>query len=651
MTFLYPQILWALTALSIPVIIHFFSFRKVKVIRFSAVQFLRQVDETTKNKRRIKHWLILLCRLLFLTFLILAFAQPGMKNETSGAARSIIYIDNSLSMSNEVANGQSALDEAVEYALGIVNSSPFETQYQLVTNNDYNIRDSWISAKGLKEKLTELTYSSEVFPPDKLIRQFKEYKNSSELFIISDFQLTQFSPLDELMNETDRLRLIPVRFNSTSNAFVDSVYLSSPFVFQDQQNTLIVSLRNTGDRELSDIQVKLINNDQLLGTSTVSITPNSTETVEFDIAISSLTNPKLEIQLVDFPVVFDNDFFVVLSDYKKPVISYLFTSEVRDRYIERVYANDELFDFQKMGIENPDYTRIESSDLVILEGIDELPNWATEMNTTYDLVIIPALDFRSRFLKTLPYDSEIQKLRINDINSPYFKNIFENTSQERLDLPGASIVHNLENPGIALLSNAFGVPYLSLLREEKSLYFFGSPLNQDYTNFPTHSLFVPVLYKIAQLSNQVESPLYFSLDDASISVKLKGFSPQENVVLAGESQEYIPNYLVRQDKLTLEVPPENMNGGFYYIKQDKDTLQSIALNVEKEESDLRQYDVDDLQGMVLSGKDIKVLDVTSPIILESSIKEGYQGTRLWKYALAIALFFILLEVLFIRLLK
>ena len=76
MTFLYPSFLWALTALSIPIIIHLFNFRRTTKVFFSNTRFLRQIKEVTTAKRKLKHYLILASRLLFLLFLVLAFAQP-----------------------------------------------------------------------------------------------------------------------------------------------------------------------------------------------------------------------------------------------------------------------------------------------------------------------------------------------------------------------------------------------------------------------------------------------------------------------------------------------------------------------------------------------------------------------------------------------
>src|SRR5690349_7787683 len=101
MSFLYPTFLWALAALSIPIIIHLFNFRKTTRIYFSNTRFLKQVKEATTAKRRIKHYLILLSRLLALAFLVFAFAQPVIpaREKLTGNKNIVLYLDNSLSMS------------------------------------------------------------------------------------------------------------------------------------------------------------------------------------------------------------------------------------------------------------------------------------------------------------------------------------------------------------------------------------------------------------------------------------------------------------------------------------------------------------------------------------------------------------------------
>src|SRR5688500_19399098 len=52
MQFLYPSFLWALTALSIPIILHLFYFRRYKKVYFSNLRFLREVKEETSARNR-----------------------------------------------------------------------------------------------------------------------------------------------------------------------------------------------------------------------------------------------------------------------------------------------------------------------------------------------------------------------------------------------------------------------------------------------------------------------------------------------------------------------------------------------------------------------------------------------------------------------
>src|SRR3954467_10394129 len=99
MVFLQPLFLWALAAVSVPVIIHLFNFRRFKKIYFTNVRFLQEIKQDTRSRSRLKHLLILIARLLALAFLVFAFAQPFIplsksSNVTTGTKHVSIYIDN-----------------------------------------------------------------------------------------------------------------------------------------------------------------------------------------------------------------------------------------------------------------------------------------------------------------------------------------------------------------------------------------------------------------------------------------------------------------------------------------------------------------------------------------------------------------------------
>ena len=90
MKFAHPEILWALLALAIPILVHLFNFRKFRRVQFSNVAFLKEVQQETKSKSKLKHLLILASRLLAILFIVFAFAQPFIPLDdqtTAGAQR------------------------------------------------------------------------------------------------------------------------------------------------------------------------------------------------------------------------------------------------------------------------------------------------------------------------------------------------------------------------------------------------------------------------------------------------------------------------------------------------------------------------------------------------------------------------------------
>src|ERR1035437_7143569 len=122
MKFLYPQFLFALFAIAIPIIIHLFNFRRFKTIYFSNTRFLKQVKIETQSKSQLRHLLVLLSRILAIACLVFAFSQPYLKSKTN-ATESVekavsIFVDNSFSMEAQGGEG-TLLDEAKKKATEI----------------------------------------------------------------------------------------------------------------------------------------------------------------------------------------------------------------------------------------------------------------------------------------------------------------------------------------------------------------------------------------------------------------------------------------------------------------------------------------------------------------------------------------------------
>jgi hypothetical protein len=102
-TFLFGSALLALPLVGLPVLLHLLFRRKSPVMLFSTIRFIKASIQRTAARKRVQRWTLLACRALALLLLILVAAQPA-KMLASGwnhAGRSLdaaIVIDTSYSM-------------------------------------------------------------------------------------------------------------------------------------------------------------------------------------------------------------------------------------------------------------------------------------------------------------------------------------------------------------------------------------------------------------------------------------------------------------------------------------------------------------------------------------------------------------------------
>ena len=108
MHFKHPEILYFLFLLVIPILVHLFQLRRFKKEYFTNVRFLASLSIQTRKSSKLKKWLLLACRLLLLTFLIIAFAQPFFESKDLKNASNEMYIilDNSFSMQAKGKKGE-----------------------------------------------------------------------------------------------------------------------------------------------------------------------------------------------------------------------------------------------------------------------------------------------------------------------------------------------------------------------------------------------------------------------------------------------------------------------------------------------------------------------------------------------------------------
>lgn len=666
MTFLYPSFLWALTALSIPILIHLFNFRRTKKVYFSNTRFLKQVKEVTTAKRRLKHYLILASRMLFIFFLVSAFAQPLIPaQEQLGNDRAVVlYVDNSQSMSAQLQDKTTGFESALVFARNIIELFPPDTRYKILTNDFAPFSNTFKTKPEALDIVAQLKLSPLSRSMQEIADRLKQdNRKEKDVFWISDFQKSTLGSLTNTWDSTHRWHLVPVEFTSVSNVFVDTAYLENPFAAGGEKKILTVKVRNDGATEVDQLNLKLSINGIQAGTALVNIPSSGTTETSFDLASGLTGLNKGHVTFNDFPVSFDNEFFLALNFTDKINIIEIKESNAVTP-IQSVFGNAQVFNFKSYSVNNFNYSLLSQAELVVVNGLNKidvslgqtLKNYISQAGGT--LLFIPGsspdiISYQQftglNNLKISTVKAPLSELDKPDFTNPFFENVFEERSTS-LAMPKAVKFLDWGIDRSAILQFKNDQPFLSRIDQGGKLYLLASPLQLSYTDFFNHGLFVPVMYRVAASGKKNDSRLYYNLKENFVRVKLDSAQDDQPLRLAG-NQEVVPAQRKVNNEIYLDIPKFSINQGFYNIVSKNDTINLIAFNLDKAESLLDQYSGNEIKNQMGNGSNITIFEAGSADAFSNEIKARYLGKPLWKYALMLALFFLLAEVLLIRFLK
>ena len=658
-----PQFLYGILALIIPLIIHLFNFRISKRIYFSNNYLLKRIIQSNKAKNKFRHWLILISRILVYTFLVLAFAGPYFPSSSPvfDSEETIVYLDNSQSMTREVAHGLNGFDIATDQALQLSTIYPRNTSFRLFTNN-FTIGSRFpISSSQWDRSISEsqLTYKNLQFN-DLWIRLINESSPShkKDLILISDFQRVNMSSIlnkgqDSLFN----LYVLPIRGKSYRTALVDTVYLENPTLLSAEENRLKVVVSNRGNSSVLDLTVQFILNDIQQASTSIDLEGEESKELSFDLGGQLQKINRGIIRLNDFPVTFDNDFYFSLILVQK--VNVLEIKQSTDTsYIERVYFNRSLFNFNSSLVGSINYGSLKSYDIIILNGIERpseslLSILKEYKNSRGTLVVIPhpQADLK-RYqlltgLKNLKHMEDTLKLETQDLDlsNPFFEGFFENRDAG-FTMPWGKPIFEGMGETLALIRFKPRENMLTQINDKGTMYLFNTPLLSAFTNFPQHALMIPFFYKMAFLSMNQERATYHYSGQNLIEINIDSASSQQ-LVMKGNKGLFIPAQRHVGERYLLEMPAEGLTPGFYELRQGGKLLDVLAFNGNKLESELETLSDEELK-TYFSGMNPRVWDMEETKNLARKVNRERQGFQLWKYCLLLSLFFLLVETALIK---
>ena len=686
MKFVYPAFLFALFTIAIPIIIHLFNFRKFKKVYFTNVRFLKEVKQETQSRSRLRHLLVLLSRILAITALVFAFAQPYIPAENSklvtGDKAVSIYIDNSFSM-EALTTGGTLLDESRKRAKEIVAAYKPTDRFQLLTNDFEGRHQRLVNKEEFLELLDEVKISPAVRAmPEVLSRQNDVLNNSNakakRSYLLSDFQRS-LSDLDRIKNDTSiAVNLIPVIATEKKNVYIDSVWFTSPVRQLNQTEQLHVRIRNISAENKENNPVKLFINGKQRTPASYNVDANSTVDIVLSFASKETGIQQGMVEITDYPVTFDDRFYFSFEVAKNIPVLAINPSQGGDAgangdpSINNLFGNDSLFILQNAAENKLDYSTLSQNRLIILNQLKTISSGLAQELKRFvkgggSVAVFPSADIDLNsyrdFLSQLGVN-HYEKLdtadtKVDRINYEHelFTNVFEKKS-ENVDLPQVNAHYPVTKASRSneeyLLRMRNGNAYLSSYRFEKGkVYLSAVPLASDFSNFTKHAIPVLALYNMAIYSQPVR-PLFYTIGRDNVVSAGTRTTGSENIFhIRGENNfDVIPEHKVAESGTDIFIHNQVTQAGNYTLVQGPEVLTGLAFNYDRKESDLETFTPAELQSRLEeAGLANFTLVEAGHKELTSTLTELDQGKKLWKLCIILALVFLAAEVLLLRLWK
>lgn len=677
MHFLHPWYLLGLLALAIPIIIHFFHFHRYKKIYFTNVRFLEVLQTETRRTSRLRSLLLLALRMLLITALVLAFAQPYIGNPSflnAGSGRPVsIYLDNSLSMADAQLS-DSRLARAKSKALEVVGIFTSGDLFHVITNERTGFQQRPVTQTQAQLWINEAEPSArEVSATEILNLQAATLQHAEKkggiAFFVSDFSKTFFNP-GPPPDTTLTWVFVPVASAATGNVSIDSAWFEEPLIYPGLTANLRVRVTNHSATSSADIGLKLTLNDLQRGFRKLTINPSASTTVSLPFLQSDTGYIDGQLEINDSWFPFDNRLYFSFRG-QPPIHVLMIGGPEFNSYLQRLYATDSSITVTRQVLRQVDYSLIGQSSLTLLHELTEYPSGLAmavkkTLEEGHSVAIIPhptqGREALQAFLAQMGIEAQLQPkdeaLGVGEVNtqSILFKNVIEELP-EYPEFPSVKsylqVKSGIQNPPEIQLKLKNDDPFLMAWQVGKGRLFLQvCPLRDEFTNFMHNNLFVPAYLNMA-FAGQFQNPLYAVAGKPGLFI----FENQESntdkapeLVNTNRELRFIPPFRKSNGQLQLLMGSDVPADGFYQVMSGKQVVGEIAVNYPRTESNPAVYSPEEIRAMLesLGWKNFLVIDASDDVPVKASLEAG-GGRRLPRQWLAwAALLFLTSEVILLR---
>lgn len=680
--FLNTAVLFAAAAALIPLIIHLFSRRRVKIVEFSSLKHLKAMQRRQVRRLKIRQLLLLLLRMLIILIVVLAFARPTTDKGAVGshaAVSAVILFDNSVSMDRAVADGNlfELAKKRTEQLLSTFGQSDQVCLLPLTESGEDLEARTLASVETASEQLERLQLGAG--PADltggleSARRLLDRSQNlNREIYVISDRQRSSLPDAEQADTGETAVYLVDLPLEENDNLGILSVDFGGQLIQPGLDFDLQATVRNYGREESGDRIASLFLNGKRVAQTDFTVDGGAETKVRFTRSVSTTGFHGGYVELSDDKFAPDNRYyftFRIPSTFNLLIVgddqsaTFFNLALVPDQSLSRFWSVKQVSPGNLTGVNFSDY------DVILLAGMPTLPdrfvdrlqqfvrrgksvfavygpatdidyfntNWSEACGIAFDRAVTPNPS-RAGFytLGSLDMTHPIFSVfHFDESKPPEIK--FYALPQSRL-VGQSRTVMRFSGDRPALIEKRLGAGRILT---------FAGPLTPAFSDMVGQAFFVPFVSRIAE---------YLASDLSSLDTRL--FAGQQLTrALPVQTPVNYPLDLIAPDSSEYNLPPEENDGllvvkpsptdqaGIYSILRLGQEVDRFAINIAPAECDLTAADVDQF-ATALQATDVRELSPGAD--LAGLIASFRYGRELWQIFLWIAVVLVVVEMLLSR---
>ncbi|MEW6050751.1 MAG: BatA domain-containing protein [Candidatus Zixiibacteriota bacterium] len=681
-SFLNGSVLFAALAALIPLIIHLFSRRRVKVVDFSSVRHLKAMQKRQVRRLKIRQLLLLLLRMLVILAVVLAFARPTTKSGTVGSHASVaavVLLDNSASMNRYVTDGN-LFDIAKKRTYELLQTFGQADQIVLMPlcrRSEQVTPQAFGSAAVALEQLeqTQVGYGEADFQTT--LQSAVDLLTSAahlnrELYIVSDQQRHSLPDKQLPIDSAARVYVVDLPLEVNDNIGIVSVDFGGQLIQPGLDFSLVATVKNYGPGDGSDMLASLFVDDRRVAQTSFRVGGNAEATVRFTHAVTATGFHSGYVEISDDKFQGDN--------------RYYFSFRIADRFNVLIVNGDQSAQYIGLALApSPALTQawsvktaapdelsgvdLSGYDVVVLAGAPRLAAPFDERIKSFVMsgkgafVVYgadsPIGDFNSLWsdMTGVMFDEPVRatftragyySFQSFTMAHPVFSLFgFEKSKPPEIKfftLPKPRLVGQsrelAEFTGSrpALVENQFG---------SGRVITFTAPMIPDYTDLPGQAFFVPFVSRIVEYLasdlSSLETRLFVG-GNIIRSPMLRGAPAYSLQMTSPDNMEYSLSPEDSPGAVTVNAKPTQLPG-IYSLRYVSQEVDRFAVNLKPAECDLTAADMDQFTSAIGAAS---ANQLTTGAPMEAAIASFRFGRELWQLFLWGAVLFLALEMLLAR---